>query len=285
MAAKAASLAVDQVMLDLEDAVAPSAKPEARSQVARSLQRLDWSGKTISVRVNPVASSWFQRDVDEVAGIAGDRIDTVVLPKVESAAAVRELALMLHRIERERNFARRIGIEPQIESAKGLGCVEEIATADERVESLTFGPADFAASIGSPVLTIGGEAGDYPGYVWHYALARIVAAAKAVGLAAIDGPLGILKDEKRLERSARIARALGCDGKWAIHPDQIAPIQAIFTSSAEEMARARGIADRYAESGRSAAGATSYEGELLDAASLRLAEAILLRGDNGPSEP
>ena len=283
MAAKAASLVVDQVMLDLEDAVTPSAKPEARGQVVDALRRFDWSGKIVSVRVNASSTTWFDRDVEEVVRGAGDRIDTVVLPKVESAASVRALSLMLSRIERERGWDRRIGIEPQIESARGLCAAEDIASADDRVESLTFGPADFAGSIGSPVLTIGGAAEDYPGHVWHYALARIVVAAKAAGRAAIDGPLGVLKDEAQLARSANIARALGCDGKWAIHPDQVPAIQRIFTPSAEELARARRISDHYAAMAKSS-GATSYEGELLDAASLRLAAGILLRAGDESSE-
>ncbi len=283
MAAKAASLRVDQVMLDLEDAIAPSAKPQARGPLIESLNGLDWAGKIVSVRVNGVATPWFERDVRDVVGAAGARIDTIVLPKVESAAQVRELALVLSRIERDRGIARRIGIEPQIESARGLLAASEIATADERVESLTFGPADYAASIGAPVLTIGGHTADYPGHTWHYAISTIVAAAKTAGRAAIDGPYGALRDLDGLRRSAKMARALGCDGKWAVHPDQIEAIQAVFTPTADEVAKARSIAERYAALGRSGvSGTASYEGELIDAVSARLADGILARAGESP---
>jgi citrate lyase beta subunit len=278
MAAKAAMLDVDQVMLDLEDAVAPPAKPEARKRVVDSLTNLDWSGKIVSVRVNVVSTQWFERDVTEVVAAAGHIIQTIVLPKVEEPADVRTLALLLRRIEREKNFERAIGIEPQIESARGLVNAEQIATSHQRVESLTFGPADFAASIGAPSLTIGGHQFRYPGHVWQYALSRIVVAAKAAGLAAIDGPYGALDDSAGLVESALMARALGCDGKWAVHPSQIAPITETFTPTKEEIARARRIAARYAQaSSGEGVGAISYEDELLDAASAKLAGSLLRR--------
>jgi len=285
MAAKACALDVDQVMLDLEDAIAPAAKPEARKQAIDSVMQLDWSGKILSVRVNDVTTEWFERDVLDVVGAAGSKIQTIVLPKVERPSDVRTLALLLSRVERERNLQRRIGIEPQIESPLGLVAVQSIAAAHERVESLTFGPADFAASIGSPMLTIGGHTIDYPGHVWHYALSRIVTAAKAFGLAAIDGPFGALRDAQGLEQSASMARALGCDGKWAIHPDQIELITRTFTPSDEELARARRISERYAgASGAGGVGAVSYESELLDAASARLAQSLLRRSAK-PTDP
>jgi citrate lyase subunit beta/citryl-CoA lyase len=276
MAAKAAALDVDQVMLDLEDAVAPAAKVEARAGVIGSLLTATWNTKIVSVRVNDVRSQWFERDVLDVVEAAGDKIDTIVLPKAEQPSDVRTLALLLGRLERARGFARRIGIEPQIESASGLARSEEIAQAHERVESLTFGPADFAASIGSPALTIGGHRFPYPGHVWHYAMSRIVVAAKAAGLAAIDGPYGAIKDREGLVESAQMAKVLGFDGKWAIHPSQVGPIVETFAPTADELDRARRIADRYgrALSGEGV-GAVAFEGELVDAATLRLAERAL----------
>jgi len=283
MAAKASALDVDQVMLDLEDAIAPSAKPQARQQAKESIDRFDWSGKILSLRVNDVTTPWFERDVLDVVAAVGHKLDTIVLPKASQPSDVRTLALLLARVERERNFTRAIGIEPQIESAQGLTAVEAIAAAHERVESLTFGPADFAASIGSPVLTIGGHATEYPGHVWHYALSRIVVAARTFGLAAIDGPYGALRDERALLESATMARALGCDGKWAIHPDQIATIARVFTPSDDEVARARRIAEQYeGASSSGASGAVSYEGELVDAASARLAQTILKHAPKTP---
>jgi citrate lyase subunit beta/citryl-CoA lyase len=285
MAAKACALDVDQVMLDLEDAIAPAAKPEARKQAIESVMQLDWSGKILSVRVNDVTTEWFERDVLDVVAAGGSKIQTIVLPKVERPSDVRTLALLISRVEREQNFERRIGIEPQIESALGLVSVESIAAAHERVESLTFGPADFAASIGSPMLTIGGHTIDYPGHVWHYALSRIVVAAKAFGLMAIDGPFGALRDAQGLAESASMARALGCDGKWAIHPDQIELITRTFTPSDEELARAKRISKRYAGASEAdGVGAVSYESELLDAASARLAQSLLRRSTK-PTDP
>jgi citrate lyase subunit beta / citryl-CoA lyase len=282
MMAKAASLRVDQVMLDLEDAVADNAKVAARATVIAALGNHDWSEKILSVRVNARSTRWFEDDVREVVGAAGDAIDTVVMPKADDADDVLALASLLDDVETERGLERRVGIEPQIESARGLCFAERIAFAHERVESLTFGPADFAASIGSPVLAIGEFKVGYPGHVWHYALSRIVVAAKAAGLVAIDGPYGNIDDSDGLRESAQLARILGCDGKWAIHPSQIEPLTLAFTPSDEELARAREIAARYetATTGERT-GAVKHGGELLDAASLRLAKSTLSR-DAGP---
>ena len=276
MARKAASLAVDQVMLDLEDGIAPPAKVDARARVIASLRSRDWSGKIASVRVNDASTEWFEDDVLDIVGAAGEFIDSIVLPKVEATSHVIALALLLDRVERERRLQRRIAIEPQIESARGLEVAAAIAAAHERVVSLTFGPADYAASINSPMLTIGDHRLAYPGHVWHYPLSRIVTAAKAAGLAAIDGPFGALEDEKGLRDSASMARALGCDGKWAIHPSQIEPITHVFTPGGDEVERARRIAERYAgAAAERGVGAVAYEGELVDAASLRLARTLL----------
>jgi citrate lyase subunit beta/citryl-CoA lyase len=281
MIAKAAGLDVDQVMLDLEDAVAPDAKVAARAHVVNALLQHDWTGKIVSVRVNALTTPWFERDVIEVVEGAVGAIGTIVLPKTDDADDVIKLAELLDHIENAKYATRRIGIEPQIESAHGLCFVERIAFAHERIESLTFGPADFAASIGSPVLSIGAFRFPYPGHVWHYALSRIVVAAKASGLAAIDGPYGNLEDTDGLIESSHMARVLGCDGKWAIHPSQIEPITTVFTPSEEELERARDIAQRYARAtGSEGMGAVAHEGELLDAASLRLADSTLRRAAN-----
>ena len=278
MLSKAASIGVDQVMLDLEDAVAPDMKESSRATVVRALREHRWDGKVISVRVNDYATPWFELDVIEVVEAAGDTIDTVVLPKVDGAHDVIALASLLERIERARGLTRPIGIEPQIESARALCFVEQIACAHPRVESLTFGPADFAASIGSPVLSIGEFRTPYPGHVWHYALSRIVVAAKAARLVAMDGPYGNFKDRDGLLESSMMARILGCDGKWAIHPDQIAPITEAFSPSEEELERAREIAERYRRAtGAERTGAVAHDDQLLDAASQRLAEGVLRR--------
>lgn len=286
MMAKAASLRVDQVLLDLEDAVADGAKIAARATVIAALREHDWSGKIVSVRVNARPTRWFEDDVREVVGAAGDAIDSVVMPKVDDADDALALAKLLDEVETEHGLERQIVIEPQIESARGLCFVERIAFAHERIESLTFGPADFAASIGSPVLAIGEFKVGYPGHVWHYALARIVVAAKAAGLVAIDGPYGNIDDVEGLRESARMARVLGCDGKWAIHPSQVEPLTEVFTPSDEELARAREIAERYeTATAREHSGAVKHGGELLDAASLRLAKSTLKRDADTRRDP
>jgi len=256
--------------------VAVDAKVGARATVVKALLDNQWPDKIVSVRVNAATTNWFEEDVIEVVRGAGARIDTIVLPKVESAQDVRLLAMLLTRTERRHGLARAIGIEPQIESAHGLRFVEEIAEADERVESLTFGPADYAASIGSPVLSIGTNELDYPGHVWHYPMSRIVVAAKSRGLAVIDGPYGVIDDTAGLLASAKLARALGYDGKWAVHPSQIETIVDVFSPTDAEIARAQSIVERYTNATiRERLGAVAHDGELLDAASLKLAESTL----------
>jgi citrate lyase subunit beta/citryl-CoA lyase len=189
------------------------------------------------------------------------------------------LDMLLSQIEMKLGLTRPIAIEAQIESAQGMAQVEQIATTSRRLVALIFGPGDFAASIGAPMLTIGGHTPAYPGHIWHAALSRMVVAAKAAGLEAIDGPYGLYTDAEGLQTSATLARMLGCDGKWAIHPSQIEPINTIFTPSAEELARAQQIYDRYQQAiGGEARGAIAFEGDLIDAASVKMAERVLAKG-------
>jgi citrate lyase subunit beta / citryl-CoA lyase len=276
---KAASSVADAVILDLEDGVAPSARPEARANVVEALNTLDWGRRLRTVRVNDVRTQWFYQDLIAVVEGAGRHLDAIVLPKVNRPEDVYMLDLLLGQIEMAKGIDHRIGIEAQIETAEGMAAVEQIARASTRLQTLIFGPGDYAASIGAPMLSIGGHVAEYPGHIWHAALSRIVVAAKAAGLEAIDGPFGAYKDMAGLEQSARLARLLGCDGKWAIHPSQLEPINAIFAPSAEELARAQEIVQQYqsslAEQGR---GAISLQGDLIDAASLRMAERVLARG-------
>ena len=249
MLAKAAQLPADEIVVDLEDGVPPEAKEEARGRLGDAA-----AAGTLAVRINGLRSRWWREDL---AAVADRRPDVVVLPKVESADEVRTVAELL---------PAGIGIEAQIETARGLVEVERIADAGGPLEALVFGPGDFAASIGVPVLTIGAGAFDY-------ALARISVAAHAFGLQAVDGPYARLGDLDGLRRSAACALAHGFDGKWVVHPDQIGPVTAAFTPSQEELERARRIL-------AAGDGASRLEGDMVDVATKKLAAAVLARGAN-----
>ena len=246
MLEKAASLPADEVVVDLEDGVAVDAKEEARERLATAQAR-----GTLAIRVNGLATPWWR---DDLAAAAEVRPDVVVVPKVESAEDVAAVAELL---------PAGVGLEVQIETARGLVEVERIAAAGPPLEALVFGPGDFAASLGVPVLTIGAGS-------WEYALERIAVAARAFGLQAVDGPYAVLRDLDGLRASAHRALAHGFDGKWVVHPDQIAPVNDVFTPSPEELERARRIL-------AAADGAVLLDGAMVDAASKRLAEAVLAR--------
>jgi citrate lyase beta subunit len=252
MLEKAAALEVDEVVVDLEDGTATSDKEAARANLGAAGAR-----GTLAVRINGVGTPWWR---DDLAAVREHPPAVVVLPKAESADDVAAVARLL---------PADTGLEVQIETARGLVEVERIAALGTPLEALVFGPGDFAASIGVPVLTIGEAPSDY-------ALARIVVAARAFGLQAVDGPYAFLEDAAGLRASAERARSLGCDGKWVIHPAQIATVTAVFTPSAAEVERARRILD-------AVDGASSVDGAMVDAASKRLAEGVISRG--APSAP
>jgi citrate lyase subunit beta/citryl-CoA lyase len=280
MHAKAVTLDADLVLLDLEDATAPSEKIGARATVVESLRALDFSPRAVAVRVNGADTSWCYRDVVEVVEGAGDRIGGLILPKVESSADVHFLDRLLAQIERARGWpAGRIGIEVLIESAAGLQRVDEIAASSQRLEALIFGPGDLSASLGLGQLTIGTPDTDYAGDVWHYALMRVLVAARANGLLAIDGPYAAFADLDGLERSARRTAALGFDGKWVIHPSQIDTVNRVYSPDPATYARAEGILAAYRQAtegeGR---GAVRFEGEMIDEATRKMAEAVARRG-------
>jgi citrate lyase beta subunit len=277
--ARAAASDADLVFLDLEDAVAPTERPAARQQIIRGLTEHDWSGKLRAARVNPITSPSFYDDVITVVEGAGEHIDVIILPKVNVPGDVYMLDMLVSQIEGKLGLTPRITIEAQIETAQGMANVESIATASRRLTALNFGPGDYAASLGVPLLQIGGEVAQYPGHIWHAALSRIVVAARAAGIDVIDGPYGAYRDLAELTRSAKLARALGCDGKWAIHPDQIATINEIFSPTDAEVTHAQAIMDRYnAALTHESRGAVAHGHELIDAASLRMAERILAKG-------
>lgn len=278
MLAKAAGLTVDEVMLDLEDSVAPDARAEARRNVIQAALEYDWSGKRLAWRINPVSTPWFYQDLIEVAEAAGPKFGAVILPKVNRPEEVYTVAAILNAIEQNKGY-RKIAIEAQIESAEGMENVAAIAaSAPGRLEALIFGPGDYAASIGAPGLTIGGQAEGYPGHLWHYALSRIIVAARAHNLEVIDGPYAAFKDPAGLEETSRLARLLGCDGKWAIHPSQIETIQQIFTPPATEVDRAARIVAAYEVSlKQESRGVLLFEGEMIDAATVKMAQRTLRR--------
>ncbi len=277
---KASESAADVIMLDLEDSVPVEEKSAAPQAVAASLKNLDWGTKTLAVRLNAPDTPFCFKDALEVVGAAGDRIDYLVLPKVNTAGDVHFLDRLLQGIELDNTFARPLGIEAAIETAQGLEQVSDIARSSRRLRALSFGVADYTASIGAGLASISGhgenEAEIYPGHRWHFPLSRMVMAAKANGLSAIDAPFGNFRDEDGLKASAAMAKALGCDGKWAIHPDQIPVINAVFSPSALEIQRARTILEA-AENAGSARGAVAVEGKMVDQATIRLARALMAR--------
>jgi citrate lyase subunit beta / citryl-CoA lyase len=279
--AKAASLNADQVLLDLEDSVAPDAKAEARASVASALGQNGWGGKVITVRVNGATTPWAYRDVIEITERAGQHLDTIVLPKVSGPRQVAWLDLLLGQVEQAVGLpGGGIGIEAQIEDAPGLACVEEIAGCCARLEALVFGPADFMASVGMRSLQIGAQPAGYAGGdAFHYAHLRILVAARAHGLQAIDGPYAAIGDAEGLRASAASAAALGYDGKWVIHPGQIETVNAAFSPGQEEYDRAELILEAYtyytSVQGR---GAARLDGEMIDEASRKLALVAAARG-------
>ncbi len=279
MLEKAAGLAADEMILDLEDSVAPGAKSElARDAVATAL-RAGMRAPCVAVRVNAVDTPYCHRDLVSVVVGAGAAVDVVVLPKVDDPGQISFADHLLSALEQEVGLPRRsIGLEAQIETAAGLACVEAIASAcPERMEALVFGPGDMAASLGMPQTTIGGPAPGYPGDVWHHVLGRILVAARANGLQAIDGPYAVLADPEGLAASAGRSRALGYDGKWSIHPDQVEILDGVFGVSEGELARARRILGAHAAASAGGAGAGELDGEMIDDATRRMAELLVER--------
>jgi citrate lyase subunit beta / citryl-CoA lyase len=279
--AKAQGLAADEVFLDLEDAVAPAAKPDARANVVTALRTGDWAGKLMAVRINGAGTPWAYRDVIEVAENAGQQLDVIVLPKVSAPGQVVWLDLLLGQIEQAMGWpAGRIGIEAQIEDAAGLAAVEQIAAASSRLEALVFGPADFMASVGMRSLEIGAPPAGYAGGdAFHYPHMRMLVAARAHGMQAIDGPHAAIHDTAGLGRAAASVAALGFDGKWVLHPGQIETVNAAFSPDQAQYDRAELIlaAYEYYTTVRRQ-GAAMLGGEMIDEASRKLALAAAARG-------
>ncbi|MGE5225799.1 MAG: HpcH/HpaI aldolase/citrate lyase family protein [Planctomycetaceae bacterium] len=290
---KAPTLGADLVFLDLEDAVAPDDKEGARANVIEALRAQDWSRTAISVRINGLDTHWCYRDVVEVVEACGDVLDTVLVPKVGAPSDVEFVATLLDQIEQRQGFAPgRIGIHVLIETARGMANVEAIARARrDRMEAMVFGVADYAASVQARTTHIGGANPDYAvltdadpatgdralhwGDQWHFGISRMVAACRAEGLRPIDGPFGDFNDGEGYRASARRAAALGCEGKWAIHPSQVALANEVFSPAEAEVERARRILDAMEEAAKEGKGAVSLDGRLIDAASIRMAEHLV----------
>jgi malyl-CoA/(S)-citramalyl-CoA lyase len=291
MLEKAPGLGADIVMLDLEDAVAPDDKEQARVNIIDALVEQDWSSSAVSLRINGLDTHYCYRDLVDVVEQAGEHIDTIMLPKASCAGDVHFVATLLTQIEDARGLDRRIGISVLIETAMGMVNCEEIARAcPERMEAMVFGVADYAASLQSHTTSIGGANPDYAmltdgpedrhshwGDQWHYALSRIAVVARAYGLRPIDGPFGDFTDADGFLAAARRARALGYEGKWAIHPSQIELANDVFTPDAHLVERTHRIIAAMKDAAMAGKGAVSLDGRLIDAASIRMAETLLAK--------
>jgi citrate lyase subunit beta / citryl-CoA lyase len=279
MMQKAQGLPADQVFLDLEDAVAPSEKVAARPGVVRALVEGDWTGRTRTVRVNATDSPWTLGDVVAVVEGAGTHLDTLMLPKVSSPAEVQWLDLTLTQLERTHGLpVGGIGIDVQIEDARGLLAVEAIVSASPRVEAIHFGPGDFQASLGMRTLAVGALHPDYPGDQLHHVFMTLLVAARAHGVQVLDGPFTAIPDLDGLRASALRVAALGFDGKWVLHPTQVDVVNEVFAPTREEFDRAQALLDAYAASTSSGRGAVLHDGEMIDEASAAMARVVVSRG-------
>ncbi len=281
MIEKAADSAVDYVFLDCEDAVAPPEKEQARKNIIEALNDIDWAakGKTVSVRINGLDTHYMYRDVVDIMEQAGDRLHTILVPKVGVRDDLYMVEAMINQVEQAKGYTTRVGLEALIETALGMANVDSIAQFGGRLEALHFGVADYAASLRARTVNIGGLNPDYPGDQWHAALSRMTIACRAYGLRAIDGPFGDFSDAQGYKDGARRAAALGIEGKWAIHPSQIALANEVFSPPEAEVERARNIIAALREAEAQGKGAASLNGKMIDAASERMADNVIAVDD------
>lgn len=286
--AKMATSAADVVNLDLEDSVAPGDKDKARAAVIAATHDVDWGRKHLSVRINGLDSPWWYRDVVDLLEQAGDRLDQIMIPKVGCAADIYAVDALVTAIERAKGRTRPISFEVIIESAAGITHVEEIAAASPRLQAMSLGAADFAASMGMQTTGIGGtqenyymirEGAKYWADPWHWAQAAIVAACRTHGLLPVDGPFGDFSDDEGFRAQARRSATLGMVGKWAIHPRQVALANEVFTPSQAQVAEAREILAAMEKAKAEGQGATVYKGRLVDIASIKQAEVIVRQAE------
>ncbi len=286
MLTRAATTDADAVFLDLEDACAPAEKPAARATVIDALRRHDWTGKTVSVRINDVRGPFGLMDLVEVVGGAGAVLDTVIVPKVRDTGDVAFVERVLQALELQYTLTPgQIGIECQIEDAMGLINCERIAASSDRIETLVFGPADFSAAMHMTNLDASDLHPDYPGDVFHHARMRLAVAARAAGVQVIDGPWTRLDDLRGFSDAAARSAALGFDGKWVVHPSQIERGNAAFTPSRAAYQRAVEIVSAYQTASSSGRGAIRYGAEMVDEASHKLALSVCARGDAAGLKP
>ncbi len=278
---KAAEGPADYVFLDLEDAIAPSEKVQARKNAIQALNDIDWvaKGKTVSVRINGLDTHYMYRDVVDVMEQAGNRVHTLLVPKVGVTGDLYMVEAMVNQIEQAKGFTTRVGLEALIETALGMANVEAIAQFGGRLEALHFGVADFSASMRARTTNIGGLNPMYPGDQWHAAIARMVTACRAYGLRPIDGPFGDFSDPEGYKDGARRAAALGCEGKWAIHPSQVALANEVFSPPEAEVTKARRIIEALRAAEAQGKGAAQLDGRMIDAASEKMANNVLVVAD------
>ena len=270
MMAKSAGLDCDHVFLDLEDAVAPNAKAEARGLIVEALNKHDWTPKTLSVRINDVGTEYCHDDIIEVVTGAGEKLDTIILTKAKSAHDVMFLHMMLDQLEQKLGLKNRIGIECLIEEVEGLMNVEEIAACSDRLESLIFGMGDYSASQAMNIQTIGGDSDQYPPDIWHYPRYKLIIACRVNGLDPVDGPFADFRDPDSFKKECERGNVLGMAGKWAIHPNQVEIAQGVYSPSQETVASARKQQKAYDEALEQGLGAINVDGVMVDAASVRI---------------
>lgn len=291
---KATQSPADVIFLDLEDAVAPPDKDQARKNVIAALNDLDWGGRTLSVRINGLDTPYMYRDVVDVLEQAGHKLDLIMIPKVGTAADVYAVDMLVSQIEQAMGHRQRIGFELIIETALGMQNIHQIASASPRNESLHFGVADYAASTRARTTGIGGPHPEYHvltdpdeegrrqrhwGDMWHYAISRLVVAARANGLRPLDGPFGNFSDSDGFRAQAMRAAVLGCEGKWAIHPSQVELANGLFSPSEAEVTQARRILEAMEQAEREGRGAVALDGRLIDIASIKQAQVMVKKAE------
>lgn len=285
---KMATSAADVINLDLEDSVAPDDKPQARKNIIEAINDVDWGKKYLSVRINGLDTPYWYRDVVDLLEQAGDRLDQIMIPKVGCAADVYAVDALVTAVERAQNRRKPISFEVIIESAAGISHVEEIAASSPRLQAMSLGAADFAASMGMQTTGIGGtqenyymlrEGAQYWSDPWHWAQAAIVAACRTHGILPVDGPFGDFSDDEGFRAQARRSATLGMVGKWAIHPKQVALSNEVFTPSEAAVTEAREILAAMEQAKAEGLGATVYKGRLVDIASIKQAEVIVRQSE------
>ena len=274
---KALNSNADYIFLDLEDAVSPNDKLTARENIIKALKEINWKekGKTISVRINSLDTHYMYRDVIDIIEQVGDKIDTILIPKVGTDSDVYMVDCLLTQIEANKKIKNKIGLECLIETALGMSNIKEIAKSSDRLEALHFGVADYAASLRARTIVIGGLNPDYPGDQWHHGLSQLVMTCRAYGLRAIDGPFGDFNDPDAYIASAKRAAAIGIEGKWAIHPSQIELANTVFSPPVTEVKKATRIIEELEKAAKEGKGAAQLDGRMIDAASARMAENIV----------